>query len=123
MGLIQNQSLDGNALVDPLTSLPSSSSGLLHPIAQVFDPVPLQVVRITNSILLGCGHISSSDLVPTILTIKQYPSNYIDEDFILVDLGTPWGLWECLTAGCKAFSLANGKGTGTNDWVIRSLDD
>jgi hypothetical protein len=31
-------------------------------------------------------------------------------------------LWECLTAGCKAFSLANGKGTGTNDWVIRSLD-
>ncbi len=27
-----------------------------------------------------------------------------------------------LTAACKAFSLANGKGTGTNDWVIRSLD-
>jgi hypothetical protein len=25
-------------------------------------------------------------------------------------------------AGCKAFSLANGKGTGTNDWVIKSLD-
>jgi hypothetical protein len=23
------------------------------------------------------------------------------------------GMWECLTAGCKAFSLANGKGTGT----------
>jgi hypothetical protein len=32
-------------------------------------------------------------------------------------------LRECLTAACKAFSLANGKGTGTNDWVIRSLDD
>ncbi len=32
-------------------------------------------------------------------------------------------LWECLTACCKAFSLANGKGMGTNDWVIRSLDD
>jgi hypothetical protein len=32
-------------------------------------------------------------------------------------------LWECLTAGCKAFSLANGKGMGTNDWVIKSLDD
>jgi hypothetical protein len=32
-------------------------------------------------------------------------------------------LWECVTAGCKAFSLANVKGTGTNDWVIRSLDD
>ncbi len=31
-------------------------------------------------------------------------------------------LWECLTAG-KALSLANGKGTGTNDWVIKSLDD
>ncbi len=30
---------------------------------------------------------------------------------------------ECLTAACKAFSLANGKGTGTNDWVIKSLDD
>jgi hypothetical protein len=38
-----------------------------------------------------------------------------------------WGIvgvlmWECLTA-CKAFSLANAKGKGTNDWVIRSLDD
>jgi hypothetical protein len=32
-------------------------------------------------------------------------------------------LWECVTAGCKAFSLANGKGMGANDWVIRSLDD
>jgi hypothetical protein len=30
---------------------------------------------------------------------------------------------ECSTAGCKAFSLANGKGMGTNDWVIKSLDD
>jgi hypothetical protein len=28
-----------------------------------------------------------------------------------------------VTAGCKAFSLVNGKGTGTNDWVIKSLDD
>jgi hypothetical protein len=27
-----------------------------------------------------------------------------------------------LTAGCKAFSLVNGKGMGTSDWVIRSLD-
>jgi hypothetical protein len=32
-------------------------------------------------------------------------------------------LWECVTAGCKAFSLANGKGTGSNDWVIKSLDN
>jgi hypothetical protein len=32
-------------------------------------------------------------------------------------------LCECLTAGCKAFSLANVKGIGTNDWVIKSLDD
>jgi hypothetical protein len=31
-------------------------------------------------------------------------------------------LWECLTA-CKALSHANAKGTSTNDWVIRSLDD
>jgi hypothetical protein len=31
-------------------------------------------------------------------------------------------LWECVTSGCKAFSLANGKGTGTTDWVIKSLD-
>ena len=89
MGLIQNQSFDGNALVDPLTFLPSSSGGLLHPIAQIFDPMPLQVVRITKIILLGCGHISSSDLVPTILTIRQYPSNNIGQDFVLVVLGTP----------------------------------
>ncbi len=32
------------------------------------------------------------------------------------------GVWECLTT-CKALSHANGKGTGTNDWVIKSLDD
>jgi hypothetical protein len=32
------------------------------------------------------------------------------------------GLWECLTA-CKALSHANAKGTGTNNWVIKSLDD
>ncbi len=31
-------------------------------------------------------------------------------------------LWECLTA-CKALSRANAKGKGTNDWIIRSLDD
>jgi hypothetical protein len=30
--------------------------------------------------------------------------------------------YECVTAGCKAFSLANEQGTDTNDWVIRSLD-
>jgi hypothetical protein len=27
-----------------------------------------------------------------------------------------------LTAACKAFGLANGKGMGTNDLVIRNLD-
>jgi hypothetical protein len=32
-------------------------------------------------------------------------------------------LCECLTAACKAFSLANVMGTGTNDWVIKSLED
>jgi hypothetical protein len=31
-------------------------------------------------------------------------------------------VWECETAACRAFSLANAKGTGTDDWVIRSLD-
>ena len=30
---------------------------------------------------------------------------------------------ECLTAACKALSLANAKGKGTNGSVIRSLDD
>jgi hypothetical protein len=30
---------------------------------------------------------------------------------------------ECLTAACKAFSLANAKGKGVNELVIRSLDD
>ena len=32
-------------------------------------------------------------------------------------------LLECLTAACKALSLANAKGEGTNGLVIRSLDD
>jgi hypothetical protein len=32
-------------------------------------------------------------------------------------------LCECLTASCKAFNLANVKGMGTSDLVIRSLDD
>ncbi len=31
-------------------------------------------------------------------------------------------LIDCLTASCKAFSLANGKGKGTNGLVIVSLD-
>jgi hypothetical protein len=30
---------------------------------------------------------------------------------------------ECLTAACKALSLANGKGKGTNGLEIGSLDD
>jgi len=30
---------------------------------------------------------------------------------------------DCLTAACKALSLANAKGKGTNGSVIRSLDD
>ena len=34
----------------------------------------------------------------------------------------PWTLLECLTAACKALSLANGKGKGTNGLVIGSLD-
>ncbi len=32
-------------------------------------------------------------------------------------------LIECLTAACKALSLANAKGKSTNGLVIRSLDD
>ena len=32
-------------------------------------------------------------------------------------------LLECLTAACKALSLANAKGNGTDGLVIRSLDD
>jgi len=32
-------------------------------------------------------------------------------------------LLECLTAACKALSLANAKVKGTNGSVIRSLDD
>jgi hypothetical protein len=44
---------------------------------------------------------------------------------LLVYLSKDMGLincCECLTAAWKAFILANGKGMGTNDWVIRSLD-
>ncbi len=36
---------------------------------------------------------------------------------------TTWHMLECLTAAWKALSHANAKGTGTDDWVIRSLDD
>jgi hypothetical protein len=31
-------------------------------------------------------------------------------------------VWECVTAAWKALSRANAKRTGTNGWVIRSLD-
>jgi hypothetical protein len=31
-------------------------------------------------------------------------------------------VWECVTAACKAFSLANAKGKGINELVIKSLD-
>ncbi len=40
---------------------------------------------------------------------------------LIIHLISGW-LWECWLLGCKAFSLANWKGTGTNDRVIRSLD-
>ncbi len=52
-------------------------------------------------------------------------SQHNDPALLLKTVMQHWTLlmWECVTAGCKAFSLANGKGTGTNDWVIRSLDD
>ncbi len=42
---------------------------------------------------------------------------------VALTAGVRAGVWECLTACCKVFSLANGKGTDTNDWVIKSLDD
>jgi hypothetical protein len=32
-------------------------------------------------------------------------------------------MWECVTAACKAFSLANAKGKGVDELVIKSLDD
>ena len=32
----------------------------------------------------------------------------------------PWLVWECLTAVCKALSLADAKGKGTDGLVIRS---
>ncbi len=32
-------------------------------------------------------------------------------------------VWECLTAACKALSLANAKGKGVDELVIRSFDD
>jgi hypothetical protein len=41
---------------------------------------------------------------------------------LLVSLTPKTSLWECVTAACKAFSLANVKRMGTNDWVIRSVD-
>jgi hypothetical protein len=45
------------------------------------------------------------------------------ESLPLATSNGPFGALECLTAAWKALSHANPKGTGTNDWVIRSLDD
>jgi hypothetical protein len=50
----------------------------------------------------------------------------MQEPLTLTWATTPAGwiqLWECLTAACKAFSLANAKVKGVNELVVRSLDD
>jgi hypothetical protein len=57
---------------------------------------------------------------------KTYCNSYITNCSMARAQVVAWpepDLCEYLTAGCMAFSLANGKGMGTNDWVIRSLDD
>ena len=46
-----------------------------------------------------------------------------DVEAILLDGYEASSMWECLTAACKAFSLANAKEKGTDGLVIRSLDD
>ena len=56
----------------------------------------------------------------------HFPAKY---DFLLLasNISRYIAWWSlllvCLTAACKALSLANAKGKGTNGLVIRSLDD
>jgi hypothetical protein len=65
-------------------------------------------------------------------TLMSFDSNKHAKYHYVQELRSPaWGrlcsktqsLLECLTAACKALSLANAKGKGTNGLVIRSLDD
>jgi hypothetical protein len=51
----------------------------------------------------------------TVMKITQIP-------LVLRVVPDSSSLWEYLTAAWKALSRANAKGTGIDDWVIRSLD-
>ncbi len=56
----------------------------------------------------------------------MYIFNAVSVFDLLVQLSKELGsdtLRGCLTATCKAFSLANAKRKGVNELVIRSLDD
>jgi hypothetical protein len=60
-----------------------------------------------------CGNVLDNDVL-----LKLW-----HEQILVPDAITRWGMLECLTAAWKALSRVNAKGKGTNDWVIRSLDD
>ncbi len=50
---------------------------------------------------------------------EDVTGQFAQPDFDSLD---PYSVLECLTNACKALSLANAKGKGTNELVIRSLD-
>ena len=57
---------------------------LLHPIAKGLDPMPLQVVGIMHLILLRLLMIGKRNSLPTVLTIRQYFRNDVDQHLILI---------------------------------------
>jgi len=54
------------------------------------------------------------------LTYSSFGFSFVSINMIMMAHGGC--LRECLTAACKALSLANAKGKGTNGLVIGSLD-
>ena len=70
--------------MDVIIGPPWLTRRLLHPIAKGFDPMPLQAVCVTWLFLLQLLMIGKRNSLPTVLTIRQYFRNDVDQHLILI---------------------------------------
>jgi hypothetical protein len=96
----------------------SFGEGLSRVLSGLNKATTRNVISATMAHLIPCNGGSRFEFSHTFsdLLVGQMEATLESQDINVCIVGM-------LTPGCKAFSLANGKGTGTNDWVIRSLDN
>ena len=70
--------------MDAIIGPPWLTCWLLHPIAKGFDPMPLQAVCVTWLFLLQLLMIGKRNSLPTVLTVRQYFRNDVDQHIILI---------------------------------------